>query len=224
MPSFVPSQYSPHYDGNAHAEALVISMQKLVKQVMRGERDIYNKAVYTSDVQWSHQDVIAAYQQKWNQSAIVMQRESKNMPVYDFMRMASARAWMNERSVSAIYPYEHELVTPLGEKLLNPKSPELEILKEVADSFYDACQPLIESLRLTVQAVQEEMRPDGRPLFQRTIDLMLRTLKVREQYQIMHTGEPRVFTVSHISWLKKCERVQHARKVRGEKSFQPLSL
>jgi hypothetical protein len=204
--SYVPLRYKPFYDGNGQAEALVIPMQDIIARIQNGDRELPNKTAYKRNVDWSHQDAISRYQQSWNDAAIIQQRTGKNIPVYDWLRQCSVTDWKKANNADNLYASEEEMVTDLGERLSDPlNGKELSVPDEASDNFFNACQPLLESLILTIDDVQKTIGKGERPLSSRTIDMMFRTLKVREVYDVMRSGQPRVLGVNGLNRLRRIE-------------------
>jgi hypothetical protein len=197
--TYVPMLYEPFYDGNAQAEALVIPMQDLIlDKIIDGQPPESNFSLYQSSVDWNHQSKISKGQNSRNSSIVQLIRSGKNIPVYD---------WIRANKKSQQYPSDSEFETKLGESLIDPMDKDkLSIPTQAVGNFFNACRPLIESVVLTVDQLQNQIGKGDKPLSPRTIDMMLRTLKVREFHDIMHSGQPRAMTVSHVKWLKKIEQ------------------
>ena len=197
--AYVPMLYEPFYDGNEHAEAMVVPMQDyILDKIIDGERGEPIYSIYAAAANWKHQSHISRGQKIRNWAALELIRSGGKVSVYDFMRA---------NKVTQQYATPGELETKFGEKLIDPMDAKaLSVPEDALKSFFDSCLPLIESVALTIDDLHGKISKDNLVLSPRTIDVMFRTLKVTEFHDIMHSGKPRIMNVSHVDLLKKIER------------------
>ena len=198
MDSYVSMPYQPFYDGNTRAEATVTAMQDIVDELQVAVFDQAEKDSYIAAATWRGQEKIVRHQAMRNKYIISMAKRGVVMPVYDAMRREKRDFPMHLKG---------KRVTALGEAYVDPLDQEaLSIKDEQAAAFFDACLPCLESLQMTIDGLQVRIGQGNKPLSSRTVDMMFRTLKVREFYDVMHSGEPRVMTITNEWMLRRVEQ------------------
>lgn len=197
--SYVPMLYTPHYNGNSQAESLVTAMQEMVidgfKYSKYPELDSLKYFLMVDNEARNYQ--ISTGQKYRNDAIAMIMMSGRSIDVYDWLRANK----IPEKGMDIPSPK-----TRLGEEPVSPHDGNtLSIPRNAIENFFNACQPIIESLVLTINDLHAKIGGGNKPLKPRTIDMMFRTLKMREFHNMMHSGKAKVMSVSHLKWLEKIE-------------------
>jgi|GEM_PF-4067808 len=186
---------APAYDGNQQAECLVIPMEIILERVLQGCYDYilssHDCDSYTFRVpefaKSKNKENLLKQARIYNKTIEKITDQDLSVTVFEYIYMGARDEYTGDKP-------KKQNETRLGEVPLKPFDSDIPeefmITPKLAGGFFDAYQAVHTSIAMTVKRINDEINPDDGVLEPRTVDMILRTLKVRDLREIVETGQP----------------------------------